>query len=200
MAGIAGNDAQDARRERGDQYGEGASAEDLIHAHDQATIDNKALRAALEKPVDADATAGLGTIKPKFGGEVLSAAVRGGLIVVVEMVDGAPEKWSTPYTKSDSQVEVAEAQAAASVGGPSDDTGQAPPGTGVDGQGTPAGDGTPSTAPEKAPEGVTVEAIRAKLAELEISIPADKRKKDDLWALVPSEARAQLLTDAATAS
>lgn len=87
-----GNDPT-ARQEIITQYGPHQNAEDLIAAHRNSY--DPALLAASLKGVDEDATAALdlSEIKPKWGGTVISAAVRGGTTVyVAELPDGSTYK------------------------------------------------------------------------------------------------------------
>ena len=88
-----GNDAAEARRDLDSQYGEHESAESLIQAHDDSL--DHLLIAALNKPVDEAATAAIDEddIEPRFGGEIVAHAVRGGMLVVVERVGGQLRKW-----------------------------------------------------------------------------------------------------------
>lgn len=179
MALDRGNDSENARRDLAGQYGEHANAEDLINAQD-GKFDVE-LDKALNKPVDPDLTRALDvdSIDSKFdGGIVRSAAVRGGRLVVVEEHEGTLKKWSEPYGGGNSGAKQAAKQAAAGVG--------AGGGAGVAGGST----------PDAAPEAVKVDAMREKLEELQIAVPSDTRKKDDIWALVPQEARDQLVAAA----
>lgn len=77
-----GNDEQ-AHRDFETQYGVHGNAEELLTQHRSAM--SPALRAANLKAEDPEATAtlDLSKIKPSHGGHVLSAAVRGGVIVYV---------------------------------------------------------------------------------------------------------------------
>lgn len=210
--GIAGNDAVAARQESTNQYGEHATAEDLIKAHEYAF--DAPMQAALSKPVDGAATEALDVdkIEPKYdGGEVQSAAVRGGHLIVVEMVNGQLVKWSDPDFVKGSAVRQATRQAAASVGGDPKKQGGAPEARGVTG-GTPpdstsgatqqsGADGTsrgPVDTGDKAPEKVTVPVIKDKLDALQIQPASDVRTKDALWALLPADSKKEL-EDAASA-
>lgn len=161
-----GNDSESARRDldasgmTSSQWGGFANAEDLIAAqHEKYDAE---LNAALNKPVDVDATAALDLddIEPQYDdGEIKDAAVRGGRLVVVEEVNGRLVKWSEPHGP---QRGSAPARAKSEQGS--------------------AGE---------APSGVTVPTIQAKLDELNIDADG-KTRKDDLWGLLPEDERAKL--------
>lgn len=88
-----GNDPT-AGRDIAAQYGEGhGNAEDLIRYHDDEL--DEELNRALLKPVDPAATEALDldSIKPKYGGTIMSAVIRGGRLVVVEDDEGHYRKW-----------------------------------------------------------------------------------------------------------
>lgn len=214
-----GNDADAARRDLDSQYGEGhQSAEDLIAAHDEA-LDPVRI-AALNKPVDAVATQELDPedIKPQYGGVIIAFAVRGGVLIVVEDVDGDYKKWHDADSKllgKNAQAKQAARQAAASQGVPEAQPAQAtapavpaatPERTGAF-EPTPQIDTTqPPVVPEPgadgqpvpdgqaqvAPKNVTVGDIDDKLAELGIDVPSDVRNKDPKWALLPQSAQDEL--------
>lgn len=156
-----GNDSESARRDLASQYGEHASAEGLILEHD-SNLDPVRI-AALNKPVDAEATKALDmdSIEPRLGGEVKAAAVRGGVLIVVEETPrGTFEKWhDADYLKNTK-----------SKPEPDDD--------------------------DKAPQGVKSEDIQKKLADLGID-KGDATNKDGFWALLPENARAELVAAAA---
>lgn len=176
-----GNDSEAARRELDSQYGEHATAEDLIRAHDQRH--DPILDAALNKPVDPHATAALDVdaLKPQTdGGTIQSAAVRGGVLVVVEeREDGSHLKWyDADHLKGNSAARSARDTAARSVA----DVVPAPPG--ADQAQTPGDDlSEPGT--------VKSDAIQAKLTELGID-KGDATNKDAYWALLPEGARKEL--------
>jgi hypothetical protein len=98
-----GNDAEAAaqelaEREFATQYGPHQNAEQLRHAHMQSL--DRELAAAQLKRVDEEATANLdlASITPSQGGTVLSASVRGGMVVyLAEGADGRSYKGVEPY-------------------------------------------------------------------------------------------------------
>lgn len=206
-----GNDAAAARRDLDSQYGEGhQSAEDLIASHD-AALDPIRI-AALNKPVDAVATEAVdpGDINPQFGGVVIAYAVRGGVLIVVEDVNGDYRKWHDADHKvlgKNAQARQAARQAAVSQGVPEaqpaaatapavpaatpERTGAFEPTPQIDPTGTPEPAPDPGQA-QVAPDGVTVKDIDAKLAELGIDVPSDVRTKDPKWALLPQSAQDEL--------
>lgn len=193
----AGNDSDNQRRqeELETQYGVGnQSAEDMIKAHDQ-TID-AVRQAALSKPVDAEATEAVDadSLKPRLGGEVVSYAVRGGVLVAVELTPrGTYEKWhDADYA---SAAKSSARQASASVGGDPAKSNGAPEGKGPNGgtTGTAGGD----QGADEAPANVTSQVIQDKLAELQIDT-AGATRKDQFWGLLPAEQQ-QALKDAASA-
>lgn len=191
-----GNDPT-ASRDVVAQYGEGhGNAEDLIRAHDDRL--DAELNKALLKPVDPAATEALDldSIKPRYGGTIMNAVVRGGRLVVVEDVKGHYEKWhddppgggskrggrrsSVDAGAEDRKQAAARAQAEANAD-PGNDGG-----TGAAGGSPDDDDG------DEAPEGVTVPMIREKLDARGITPERDVRRKDDLWALLPEDAQAEL--------
>lgn len=190
-----GNDPT-ASRDIAAQYGEGhGNAEDLIRAHDDRL--DAELNKALLKPVDPVATEALDldSIKPKYGGTIMNAVIRGGRMVVVEDVDGHYEKWhADPPGGSkrskrgnvDSGAEARKQAAARAQAEENADPGN-DGGTGDDG----SGDGDDDDNGE-APEGVTVPMIREKLDARGITPERDVRRKDDLWALLPEDAQDEL--------
>lgn len=195
MANMAGNDSEAARRDLDQQYGEHASAEDLIRAHDQ-TLDGK-MQAALQKPVDPVATDALDIddIDPKFGGEIQAAAVRGGQVIVVEDVNGRLVKWSQDHASAP-KAKSAARQASASVGGNPEADGGAPEGKGPGGgqaSGAPAqGNSNDDDAEEnQAPQNVTSQAIQDRLAALGIDVGSSTRKQQ-FWDLLPDSEQAAL--------
>lgn len=178
MALDRGNDSEAARRDLSSQYAGFESAEDMIR-HQESQFDVE-LNKALNKPVDPVATAALdlsGIDPANEGGVVRDAAVRGGRLVVVEEHEGALKKWSIPYGP---QRGTAPATAKAQVANRGQ---EAPPAA-------PAADA-------EAPSDVKVDDIKAKLKSLNVSA-GDARNKDDLWALLPQDARDALVADAAT--
>lgn len=212
-----GNDTE-AHRELDRQYGDHASAEDLIKAHERSV--DLEMQNALQKPVDGAATEALDIdkIKPKYDGIVRSAAVRDGKLIVVEEVgaDKRLVKWcDADHVKGNASARAAANQAAASVGGSPKREGGAPEGQGragatpLDsgsgalndtGQTPPAAPAAPAPSADAAPDDVTVPVIRAKVDELKIDVPRDVRTKDRLWALLPADAQDELKKDAAPAA
>lgn len=181
-----GNDSENASRElqasgmTSSQWGGFANAEELI-ASQHAAFDPE-LNAALGKAVDEHATAklDLNSIKVQTkGGVAVDAAVRGGRLVVVEEdSNGRLVKWSEPHGE---QRGSAPARAKAQQSRP-------PEGQGLNGG---PDDSNEDKDSDEAPSGVTVPVIREKLAELKIE-EGDATLKNDLWALLPEDARAQL--------
>lgn len=194
MANIAGNDSEAARKDLDKQYGDHASAEDLIRAHDEAV--DAGLQAALSKPVDPVATEALDyeSIKPRYkDGEVVAACVRGGYLVVVEEAFGQHLKWGEPHEGGTARARQAGRQASASVGGDPDKPGGAPEAKGSTG-GAPA---SPPNAPdagadlEEAPQNVTSQKIQDRLAELQIDV-GDSTRKQQFWDLLPENEQVAL--------
>lgn len=187
-----GNDPT-ASRDLANQYGEGhGNAEDLIRAHDDRL--DVELNNALLKPIDPAATDALDlrSIKPKYGGKIMNAVIRGGRMVVVEDVKGHYEKWhdDPPGGKRSGGGKVdsgAQARKDAAVRSQAEQ--DADPGN--DG-GTGAAGGS-SDDEGDAPEGVTVPQIREKLDARGITPDREVRRKDDLWALLPPDAQNELV-------
>lgn len=188
-----GNDP-DARKDLVSQYGEGhGNAELLIKAHDDA-YDVK-LQAALGKRVEQILDPS--TISPREGGTVMSAAIRGGLMVVVEEAkDGRYVKWYDDPPKPGSKAAKAAAKGpeqpggGSTTGGDTEDDGSGSGSTNEDDQ-TGSGSGNPP-----APGNVKVDSIKDALKTLDITPSSDVRRKDDLWALVPEDAKTQLQDEA----
>jgi hypothetical protein len=188
-----GNDPT-ASRDIAAQYGEGhGNAEDLIRAHDDHL--DAELNKALLKPVDPAATDALDldSIKPKYGGTIMNAVIRGGRMVVVEDKDGHYLKWhdDPPGGKKRSGSGKVDAGAEGRKQAAARSQAEADADPGNDG-GTGAAGGSPDDDDGDAPEGVTVPMIREKLDARGIVPDREVRRKDDLWALLPADAQNEL--------
>lgn len=199
-----GNDAAAARRDLDSQYGaDNQHAEDLIRAHDDSL--DPVRQAAQHKAIDALATEEFnpGSIKPRNGGEIVSYAIRGGVLFVTEEAHGTLIKWhDADAVKSGSA-----ARGHARQGARGEGVAEAQP----EQKKTPAAVHEPPTVPpvepaapsetggapaQVAPEGVKVAQIRDKLDTLRIQVASDVRKKDELWGLLPGSAQDELVTEA----
>lgn len=212
-----GNDAAAARRDLDSQYGaDHQSAEDLIRAHDE-TLDPIRI-AAQNKAIDAEATEALSVPSPRFGGEVVSYAIRGGVLLVVEDVDGRYVKWhDDEAVKSGAKKASARGHALQGARGegvasaqPDQTKARALPSehpertgahqpmsqhehdAGAPGAQFAGHDPSIGAPAQVAPEEVKVTDIKAELDKLGVQVPAETRKKDDLWALLPGDSQDKL--------
>lgn len=192
-----GNDSESARRDLDRQYGEHDSAEGLIRAHEDSWDQEHS--AALNKPVDIEATAALDfdAIDPKYkGGIVRTAAVRGGRLFVIEEAHGTLNKWSEPYKPS--AAEKKKAATAPPVVVPS---APPPPAATADHGGggqTGGSEGSTEVDLSEAPAGVRSQAIQDKLDALKID-RTGQTNKAGYWSLLPEDARKELAEAAAAA-